>query len=84
MSEQSALGIDHASIGRSDAAAAIQNLALGRDPAGLRRNRSQQRNLELKRGLLVPLSRADWIANPMQLSSKVAVRPPWTVPAGLR
>ena len=31
-----------------------------------------------------PFSRVDWIASPMQLSSIVAARPPWTVPAGLR
>jgi hypothetical protein len=29
-----------------------------------------------------PLSKVDWIASPMQLSSIVAARPPCTVPAG--
>src|SRR5260370_35901939 len=31
-----------------------------------------------------PFSRVDWMASPMQLSSSVAVKPPCTVPAGLR
>ena len=33
---------------------------------------------------LAPLSSIDWMANPMQLSSSVAVRPPCTVPAGFK
>ena len=50
MDEQTTLGIRNSPFGGADPATTAQRNALGRNQAGLRRDRSHDQNLELKRG----------------------------------
>ena len=84
MDEQAALAVGDTSLGGADAATPADHRALGPDrPVSGVIGRT---NVILNSRVVepMPLSRVDWIASPMQLSSIVAARPPCTVPAGLR
>ena len=51
VSENAAILVGQPALGRTDTAPATNDLALGLDQAGLRRDRPNKRNLELERGL---------------------------------
>jgi hypothetical protein len=76
MGQQASLTVGDLSFGGADAAAAISPISgvIGRTSEILNSSVVEAR----------PFSNVDWMASPMQLSSKVAEKPPCTVPAGLR
>jgi hypothetical protein len=54
--KQSALGVGNAPFCHANTTAAVEDFALGPDPARVERNGSDERNLELKRVLPMPFS----------------------------
>jgi len=82
--EQSTVGVRDAAFRRANTTATVEDFALGSDRTSIQRVGADKRNLELDVVLPMPLSSIDWMARPIQLSRRVAERPPCTVPHGLR
>src|SRR6202795_1317667 len=84
MGEQAPLAIRDPPFGGADPPAAAQHDALGPDLSVFGGIGRRHEILNSSVVWPTPFSSVDWTANPIQLSSSVAARPPCTVPAGLR